>query len=106
MGEPSKPPAPPVMTTPPTVHLQSLGRCCAIPAGDLRPGDTIVWNYGYLTTVEGIVRETAKQVIVRLMSNSTGDFYDRRPGKTRLVAVSHATYENYTARQATAEEAK
>lgn len=97
---------PPAMTTPPTVHLQGIGPQYAIPAGDLRPGDITVWNYGYTATVEGIVRETAKQVIVRIMSNGTGDFYDRRLKKTRLIAVTAPTAKKHAARQATAEAAK
>jgi hypothetical protein len=77
--------------SPPTRHLQGIGSVHAKPAGNLRPGDVTVWNYGYTATVEGIVRETVAQIIVRLIDNTTGDFYDRRMGKTRLVGITAAT---------------
>lgn len=45
-----------------TIKLQAIGETSAIPAGDLKPGDVTIWNFGGQNTVVRIDRETAKTV--------------------------------------------
>ena len=65
-----------------TVQIQSVGRVAGKPAGELKPGDLTVWNFGYTHTVVRIVRETKAQVIVEFDGG-----WIKRMGKTRLVAM-------------------
>ena len=65
-----------------TVQIQSVGRVAGKPAGELKPGDMTIWNFGYKCAVARIVRETKAQVIVEF-----DDGWQKRMGKTRLVAV-------------------
>jgi len=46
------------------VQIQSVGRVVGKPAGELKPGDVTIWNFGYQHTVQRIVRETKAQVVV------------------------------------------
>ena len=64
------------------VQIQSVGRVAGKPAGELKPGDMTIWNFGYKHAVARIVRETKAQVIVEF-----DDGWQKRMAKTRLVAV-------------------
>ena len=65
-----------------TVQIQSVGRVSGKPAGELKPGDRTIWNFGYTHTVVAILRETKAQVVVEFDGG-----WQKRMGKTRLVAV-------------------
>ncbi len=65
-----------------TVQIQSVGQVPGKAAGDLKPGDRTIWNFGYTHTVGALVRETKSQVIVEFDGG-----WQKRMGKTRLVAV-------------------
>jgi len=73
-----------------SIHLQGIGRHHAIPAGDLKVGDIIVYNYGSTS----IVREKKKispktiEVVVESQERSdNGKRYTRQYRVDRLVAV-------------------
>jgi hypothetical protein len=70
-----------------TVQIQSVGRCNGKPAGQLQPGDTTIWNFGYTYTFVEFTKETKSQVIAKLLSNKDGSIWEKRMGKDRLVAV-------------------
>ena len=67
------------------IHLQGYGKQHAKPAGDIKVGDVIMWNFGETSEVLGIERETEKQIIVSL-KNERGFVGIRRMTKNRLVA--------------------
>lgn len=76
-----------------TTHLQGIGRVPAIPANDLRVGDTIIYNYGSRSVVCGITARGKSQIIVHTAavgrrSGQPGGFYTSVISRTRLVAVA------------------
>lgn len=70
-----------------SIHLQGIGRVKAKPAQEFRVGDYMGWDYGGVSKVVGIAKETAK-TITFLVLCSDGQVYERRMKKTRLVAVA------------------
>lgn len=58
----------------------------AILAKDIKVGDTLVWNYGYTSSVRKIVKETPKQIVINELCED-GNLYERRLGKSRLVGI-------------------
>lgn len=74
------------MNTEPSIHLQSVGRVPAIPAGDLKPGMRLMWNFGYTSDVVSVTPVGAKSIVVVERSTQTGTESSRRFLKTRLVA--------------------
>ncbi len=75
------------ITPTPTIHLQSIGRVAAKPAGELQIGDVIRWNFGYLSPVIKIEPRGKMMVTVYTQSNVGDTIYMRAMNKTRLVAV-------------------
>ena len=69
-----------------TLHLQGIGKVAAKPAGEIRVGDTLTWNYGYRYTVTAVESCGSKSVKVTERS-ATGQQYTRRMLRTRLVAA-------------------
>ena len=70
------------------VHLQGIGIWNAKSAKELHKGDTIIWNYGYCSTVLDIIPSaTGKTVVTVLQSKESGKVSGRRLGADRLVAV-------------------
>jgi len=70
-----------------TIQLQHIGRVNAIPAGQVKEGMQLVWNFGHTSTVKAITKETLKSVWITEVSTETGREYNRRFLKTRLVAA-------------------
>lgn len=56
------------------VHLQGIGKVSSKCAGDLAVGDVLMWNYGSTSTVERIVKVTAKTITVALSGGYTLKF--------------------------------
>ena len=67
------------------IHLQGIGEKPAVQAGTLKVGDVLIWNYGYTSTITGIVKETAKTIVFQTKSDETGRLYEQRFTKSRLV---------------------
>lgn len=79
----------------PTVQLQGIGLHFAKPAAELEPGDTIVWNYGYQSTVVSVTETSASFVTLVERSHQNGQTHSRRLGKTRLVGYGGASFEGH-----------
>jgi hypothetical protein len=47
-----------------TTYLQGIGYVPGTPAGELKEGDTMLWNYGYESKVGKILKETDKTIII------------------------------------------
>jgi hypothetical protein len=74
-----------------TVQLQSVGRFPAMPAGEVKVGQKLAWNFGYTSEVTAILKETKSQVILEMVSlngSHKGTVWQKRMGKARLVAVA------------------
>lgn len=68
-----------------TTHLQGIGSHPAIKAEYLKPGDTIVYNYGYTSTFKRVIKRSKKSFLIEVESG--GKLYQRRYYFGRLVAV-------------------
>ena len=68
------------------IQLIGYGLCDAQPAKTIKPGDTLMWNYGVKSVVESIEKETPKQIVIKERYQS-GKSYIRRMGKERLVCI-------------------
>lgn len=68
-----------------TIQLQAIGHVPAKPASELKVGDVMIWNFGYTSTVKEIVRQTAKSLWIKEVSDESGKTYERRFLKSRLV---------------------
>lgn len=72
-----------------TTHLQGIGDVPAILARELKTGDVVRWNYGYMSDVLKVTpSKTGKTVNVLLRSHESGNVSTRKLGADRLVAVS------------------
>ena len=68
----------------PLVHLQGVGKTPAKRGGDLKTGDTLVWNGGATSKVVGVKPHSSRYVMVT--TESEGKQYTRKMGRDRLVA--------------------
>jgi len=76
-----------------SIHLQGIGRYPAIPAGDLKVGDVIVYNYGGTSIVRVKKQVSPKTISVAVESqgrSDKGQVYIRQYRVDRLVAVERA----------------
>lgn len=70
-----------------TTQLIGLGHAYGLPAGELKVGSHIIWNYGIICKVKKIARETAKSIwIVEVDEDSGKEYEPRRLLKSRIVA--------------------
>ncbi len=68
-----------------TIHLQGIGPVQSISAGQIKPGDVLMWHYGHKSTVLAILSETPKSILIQTRTES-GTF-QRRLMKSSLVAL-------------------
>lgn len=68
-----------------TIHLQGIGEKEAVAARELKVGDTLMWNFGYTSTIIEILKETAKSITIKT-KNKDNYIGTRRLFKTTLVA--------------------
>jgi len=71
-----------------SIQLQSIGRVNATPAGDIKIGTTLLWNFGATSEVIAIEKETAKSIWITCVSER-GNTYTRRFLKTRLIGTKN-----------------
>lgn len=78
------------MNTTDIVRLQGLGLVNGKPAIDFVPGDVMVWNYGYTSTVRRVLKTTAKQVTfeIEYKIGEKTEISSRTLKKTRIVGMS------------------
>lgn len=69
-----------------SVHRQGLGPVAAIPAGLLLPGDRIIYNYGYPSTVERVTRKTIATVEVTETTHAGNEHTSRKRTHTLVGA--------------------
>lgn len=71
----------------PSIHLQGVGQFTAKAAGELKVGDTTVWNFGSTAEVMS-VRTKGKSVFVQLRTTDGKEWPERRFLAARLVACT------------------
>lgn len=69
-----------------SIHLQEIGQFTAKPAGELKTGDTTVWNGGGTAKVIS-VRAQGKSVYV-ILNDGKAEYPERRFLASRLVACT------------------
>lgn len=69
----------------PHIWLKGFGWAAAKPAGEFKPGEKFLWNYGYNSTLVKIEKETPKTLHV--IEECEGKQYPRKLLKTRWVAI-------------------
>jgi len=69
-----------------SIQLQAIGLVNGTPAGEIKVGTTLLWNFGSTSIVKEITKETQKSVWF-LTQNENGNFYNRRFLKTRVIAT-------------------
>ncbi len=75
------------------VQIQSIGKVNGKQAINFKKGEKMLWNFGYKSEVLDIVSETAKFITFKLNSvdpfgKTSGEIYERRLKKDRLVAIA------------------
>ena len=69
-----------------SIQLQAIGLVNGTPAGEIKVGTTLLWNFGSTSIVKEITKETQKSVWF-LTQNENGNIYNRRFLKTRVIAT-------------------
>ena len=59
----------------------------AKPVKDLKPGDVILWNFGYSSTVVELIPSKTGKMITAMLRGSDGIISPRKMGAERLVAI-------------------
>lgn len=72
-----------------SIHLQEIGQFTAKPAGELKAGDTTVWNFGSTAKVVSI-RAHGKSVYV-VLNDGKAEYPERRFLASRLIACTATT---------------
>lgn len=76
---------------PGAMRLQGIGVVEGTPAGHVKPGDLVMWNYGAVESVYGIERETKNFIIVKfqyLAKDGSLKISSRKLGKNRLICIT------------------
>ena len=69
-----------------SIQLQAIGLVNGTPAGKIKVGTTLLWNFGSTSIVKEITKKTDKSVWF-LTQNENGNFYNRRFLKTRVIGT-------------------
>lgn len=69
------------------IHLQGIGKHYAIKAAKLVPGMTMIWNFGYTSTVKTVEASKTGKTVTVVSITPDGSEYGRRFSADRLVAV-------------------
>lgn len=69
-----------------SMRLQQIGIVQGTPAGEIKKGDFLMWNWGAKSQVTKIVKESEKSIWIEETYDS-GKTFQRRFSKTRLVCI-------------------
>ena len=68
------------------IQLQAVGLVNGTPAGEIKIGTTLLWNFGATSKVKNITKETKKSIWF-LTETENGNTYNRRFLKTRVIGT-------------------
>jgi hypothetical protein len=68
-------------------RLQGIGLVLGTPAEEIKVGDYLMWNFGYTSEVDSIIKETAKTLTISVIESKTRKLYERKLNKSRLVCL-------------------
>ena len=70
------------------MRLQNIGWVIGTPAGELKEGDFIMWNFGTVYGVAEITAETEKTITISTYNRSNpSKLYSQRLAKRRLICI-------------------
>tara|TARA_R100000655_G_scaffold31221_2_gene62691 strand:- start:590 stop:811 length:222 start_codon:yes stop_codon:yes gene_type:complete len=69
-----------------TIQLQEIGLVKGTPAGQIKVGTTLLWNFGHTSKVKAITKETQKSIWF-ITETKEGNTYTRRFLKTRVIGT-------------------
>ncbi len=74
-------------------HLQGIGKVKAKQVKDFAIGEKIMWNYGGVSEILEVVKETKSFITFKMLStplrrNDEPFTHERRMGKNRLAAIA------------------
>ena len=72
---------------PRAMRLIEMGLVLGTPASEIKAGDFLVWNYGYTSQVNSIIRETAKTLTISVTETKSQKIFERKLHKNRLVCL-------------------
>lgn len=67
------------------MRLQSIGFVLGTPAKEIKKGSNLMWNFGTVSQVIDIIKETEKTITIS--TSYEGKTYERKLLKTRLVCI-------------------
>lgn len=70
-----------------SMRLQSVGIVLGTPASKIKKGDFLMWNFGSVYSVNKILRETEKMVVIETSPQNSTTVYEQKLKKTRLVCI-------------------
>ena len=73
-------------SNPKKLRLQSIGLVAGRPAGEIKQGDYLMWNFGEIEYVNDIKSETPKMLVIQTVSKN-GYTGERKLLKSRLVCI-------------------
>ena len=73
-------------TNPRAMRLQSIGLVLGTPAGEIKEGDFLMWNWGYTSEILKITKTSEKMIFVKIKC-SDGSIIDHKFNKKRLVCI-------------------
>jgi hypothetical protein len=74
-------------STPNAMRLQSIGHVLGTPAKEIKVGDSLMWNFGSVEVVTGILKETEQTLVISILYKDKP--YQRKLVKKRLVCILH-----------------
>ena len=68
-----------------SMRLQSVGIVLGTPAGEIKSGDFLMWNFGAVYVVNSVLKETEKMLVISTSPKGSDKVYEQRLKKDRLV---------------------
>ena len=72
---------------PRAMRLIEMGLVLGTPASEIKAGDLLMWNYGYTSQVNSIIKETAKTLTISVTETKSQKIFERKLHKSRLVCL-------------------
>ena len=72
---------------PRAMRLIEMGLVLGTPASEIKAGDLLMWNYGYTSQVNSIIKETAKTLTISVTETKSQKIFERKLYKNRLVCL-------------------
>lgn len=69
------------------MRLQSVGLVKGTEAKEIKSGDSLMWNFGAVYTVNKIIKETEKTIVISTSPEGSNKVYEQRLKKDRLVCI-------------------